>query len=389
MVKIIVNQLSHLIGVLIVAGIGLFLPVGIGFSQTENSNIASNVDEWQAADPDYVLSFPQDHAAHADHKIEWWYYTGNVTAEGGRQFGYQLTFFRVGVQYKPVNPSRWAVRDLYLAHFAVTDVSRSVHYVDERLNRAGVGWAGASAQEFHVWNDDWRASLEGTVHHLKAISSDRDFSIELYLDGTSDPILHGLNGFSKKGSDIRNSSHYYSLTRLETVGRLTVDGESFDVSGVSWMDHEFGSSFLEPSQVGWDWFSLQLGDDTDLMLYQLRRIDGRRDAHSAGTLVLNDGTIHSLGASDYELTAGRRWTSNTSGANYPVEWRIRIPSHSISLAVTAAVDDQELVTDRSTGVTYWEGAIEVTGTRDGVPTRGKGYLEMTGYSGPPLSTVLR
>ena len=143
------------------------------------------------------------------------------------------------------------------------------------------------------------------------------------------------------------------------------------------------------SRCKWDWFSVQLDDDTDLMLYQLRRSDGRLDLHSSGTLVLNDGAVYALGASDYELTAGRLWASDSSGAIYPVEWRIRIPSHGMSLSVTAVVDDQELETDRSTGVTYWEGVIEVAGTSDGVPISGKGYLEMTGYSGPPLSTVLR
>ena len=388
-VKLIVNHLRNLIGLLLITGIGLCSPTGIGFAQTKNRDVVSDIDDWKAAESDYILSFPRDHAAHPDHKIEWWYYTGNVTAAGGREFGYQLTFFRFGVRFNPLNPSRWAVRDLYLAHFAVTDVSRSVHHFDERLNRAGVGWAGASRQEFHVWNDDWRTRMEGTVHHLEAVSSDLEFSIDLRLDGNSEPILHGRDGFSQKGDDVRNASHYYSLTRLETLGRLTVGGETFDVSGSSWMDHEFGSSFLEPSQVGWDWFSVQLDDDTELMLYQLRRSDGRLDLHSAGTLVLNDGAVYALGASDYELTAGSLWTSDSSGAIYPVDWRIRIPSHGMSLSVTAVVDDQELETDRSTGVTYWEGVIEVAGTSDGVPISGKGYLEMTGYSGPPLSTVLR
>ena len=348
-------------------------------------------DEWKDADPAYTLAFPRDHAAHPDHRIEWWYYTGNLEAQGGRRLGYQLTFFRVGVDRRPVNPSRWAVRDLYMAHFAVTDVERGAHHVAERLNRAGVGWAGASTETLDVWNDGWSATLEEgetPVHRLTAASDDGGLALDLRLAPRGPPVLHGVNGFSQKGAAAGNASHYYSLTRLRTTGRLVVDGEDVEVHGLSWMDHEFGSSFLEPAQVGWDWFSIQFNDGIDLMVYVMRRTDGARDPRSSGTLVSPDGVSH-LQVDDYRLTPGRRWTSPASGAAYPVTWRIEVPPHGLDLEVTAAVDAQELETGRSTGVTYWEGAIDVRGTRDGVPVAGSGYLEMTGYAGAPMSTVLR
>ena len=346
---------------------------------------------WKAADPDYALSFPRDHAAHPDHRIEWWYYTGNLHASDGRRFGYQLTFFRFGVDRQPVNPSRWAVRDLYMAHFAVTDVEQGAHHVAERLNRAGIGWAGADTETLHVWNDGWAVTFEeggAPVQRLTASSDDRGLALDLRLDPAGPPVLHGVNGFSQKGAEVGNASHYYSLTRLRTTGRLVVDGEEVDVQGLSWMDHEFGTSFLEPAQVGWDWFSIQLDDGTDLMVYVMRRIDGARDSRSSGTLVSPAGVVH-LRVDDYRLTPGRRWTSPASAAAYPVAWRIEIPPQGLDLEVTAAVDAQELQTGRSTGVTYWEGAIDVRGARDGVPVTGAGYLEMTGYAGAPMSTVLR
>ena len=344
--------------------------------------------EWKAAEPGYTLVFPRDHASHPDYKIEWWYYTGNLRTSDARRFGYQLTFFRVGVDAEPANPSRWAVRDLYMAHLAVTDVDRRTHHVAERLNRAGVGWAGASTETLHVWNENWSVVLDGDAHILRAATDDGTLGIDLRLEPLKPAVPHGDAGYSRKGVAAGNASHYYSLTRLRTGGTLELNGATLDVEGESWMDHEFGTSFLEPSQAGWDWFSIQLDDGTDVMVYVLRQRDGSRDPHSSGTVVGTSGIVR-LGVDDYRLAPGRVWESPTSGAAYPVEWRIEIPQLGLTLATAAVVDAQELHTDRSTGVTYWEGAIDVRGTRAGQPVRGSGYLEMTGYAGQPMSEVLR
>ena len=344
---------------------------------------------WRAATEDDTLVFPRDHASHPDYRIEWWYYTGNLEASSGRRFGYQVTFFRVGIDREPVNPSRWAVRDLYMAHLAVTDVRAGRHVVAERLNRAGVGWAGARTDRLEVWNEGWKLEQDGSSHVL-TVMSDRDaFGVDLRLDAGKAPVMHGNNGFSQKGSQVGNASHYYSLTRMRTSGRLTLDGETIAVEGLSWMDHEFGTTFLEPTQQGWDWLSLQFDDGTDLMVYLLRQQDGVRDPHSSGTLVDSQGGTVVLGVDDYQLVPGRTWSSPTSGAHYPVEWHLEIPSVALELEVRAAVDAQELHTERSTGVTYWEGAVDAVGTRDGQPVRGRGYLELTGYAGVPMSEVLR
>ncbi len=340
---------------------------------------------WKEASPDRPVVLPADHASHPDYKLEWWYYTGNLDAAGGQRFGYQLTFFRIGVDPAPVNPSRWAVRDLYMTHLALTDVSGRTYRFTERMNRAGPGWAGASPTKYRVWNEDWSASRNTRgVHHLAARSD--AFGLDLSLDENRPAVLHGDHGYSRKGAAPANASHYYSLTRMPTTGTITVAGRPFAVTGQSWMDHEFGTSFLEPDQVGWDWFSIQLEDGRDLMLFQLRRKDGSIDPRSSGTLVERDGTAVPITlANGFRLDPGRTWTSPASGAHYPLAWTVRLPSAGLEFLVTAAVDDQELRAAQGSGVTYWEGVIDVRGR--GV--KGRGYLEMTGYAGAPMGRFLR
>ena len=350
---------------------------------------AAQESEWRQARPDRALELPRDHASHPEYRIEWWYYTGNLAADDGRRFGYQVTFFRVGVDAQPVNPSRWAVRDLHAAHLAVTDVAGGRHLSAERLNRAGVGWAGAATDTLEVWNEGWRVELEGATHRLQARDDQDGFGVDLHLTPVKPAAAHGVGGYSRKGAQPGNASHYYSLTRLETRGQIVLDGAAVDVVGSSWMDHEFGTSFLEPSQQGWDWFSLQLDDGTELMVYVIRRRDGSLDPHSAGTFVDAAGRTTSLRAGDFRLAPGRTWSSPASGAVYPVEWRVEAPAAGLALDVRAVLDAQELRTGESTGVTYWEGAVVAAGTRDERPVQGRGYLEMTGYAGPPMSEVLR
>lgn len=338
--------------------------------------------DWKPVDPSRRFSFPSDHASHPETKIEWWYYTGNLEAANGRRFGYQLTFFRVGVDPSPANPSRWAVRDLHMAHFAISDISNSRFQFAELLNRSGIGWAGALTDKFRVWNEDWSAELDAAGHHILRAKRD-DIAIELDLESLKAPVLHGINGYSQKGAQAGNASSYYSLTRMKTRGRLMAGGETVDVEGLSWMDHEFGTTFLEKGQIGWDWFALQFDDGTEAMFYSFRRADSRPDPQSSGTFVEANGRLLRLDPADVILEKGRVWTSKSSGAAYPVEWKFKIPSRSIDLTIQSAFDEQELHTFQSTGVAYWEGAIKILGT-----SQGRGYLEMTGYAGQTLDRVL-
>lgn len=345
---------------------------------------------WKQAEAGYQYSFPRDHAAHPDNKIEWWYYTGNVKTADGRRFGYQITFFRVGIDHTPANPSKWALRDLYMTHLAVSDSKGQRYRFSEKLSRGGPGLAGADVDRYRVWNDGWEAGLRdqgrGIAAQHKVFAESKQAAIDLTLDEGKPPVIHGINGISQKGSQPGNASHYYSLTRMPTRGTIRVDGETFEVTGESWMDHESGTSFLEPEQRGWDWFALQLSDGREIMLYQLRRADGSRDPRSSGTIVARDGKPTHLTEKDFVLTPGSRRFTSSNGAVYPTEWMVSIPSQQLELRVTTPLNDQELSLVKSTGVAYWEGMIDIAGRQTAGPTgqqelRGVGYLEMTGYHG--------
>ena len=352
--------------------------------EIRNSNSPTG---WRAATEGFQFSFPRDHASHPDYRVEWWYYTGNLETKEGRRFGYQLTFFRTGVVREPDNPSRWAVRDLFLAHFAISDIDQQSFRYFERINRSGIGWAGADTAGYRVWNEEWEAKLDGRDHLLTA--ADPEFSIELRLAPQKGEIIQGVNSISQKGPSEGNASHYYSMTRLNTTGNITVKGELFQVTGLSWMDHEFGSSFLEEHQVGWDWLSIQLNDGRELMLFQIRREDGSIDPRSSGTIIDADGRGTHIQFGEFSLAPGEPWRSASSGATYPTEWLVELPGQKIQLRVRAALKDQELRTTESTAVTYWEGSIAVEGTAADTRVRGQGYLEMTGYAGQCMSEILR
>lgn len=337
-------------------------------------------EQFRPAAPGYVYQFPRDHGAHDEFRTEWWYYTGHLVAADGRRFGYQLTFFRRGVARRSVreNPSRWAVRHLYLAHFALSDIAGRRFRWAEKISRAGIGKAGAEAGRLHVWTDRWLTEDEAGRHHLKAEAA--GFAIDLLLTPGKPPVIHGTEGVSRKGAQPGQASHYYSLTRLETAGTVTVEGRTLPVTGSSWMDHEFGSADLGEDLVGWDWYSVQLDDRTELMFYRLRRKDGSADPASSGTVVWADGRSQHLAAGDVQVEALDTWTSPRSGARYPSRWRLSGPGLALSLELTPLLADQELVTSGSTQVTYWEGAVGVSGRAGGAAASGRGYVELTGYA---------
>jgi len=344
---------------------------------------ADTAQEFQVATEGYHYAFPRDHGAHEAFRTEWWYYTGQLTAKDGRSFGYQLTFFRRGMPREQLKtlPSQWAVSQLYLAHFAVSDLSKKQFHYAEKISRAGLGKAGAEADRLHVWIDRWSAESPVATPATQTLkAADGDLALQLTVSQEKPLVVHGTDGISRKGASLGQASHYYSFTRLATVGQLTIGSESFDVTGTSWMDHEFGSAELGKDLVGWDWFSLQLDDQRELMLYRLRRADGSADPVSSGTLIDRDGHGHHLSIEDFTLQPISYWTSPTSHTRYPQRWRLTIPSQQLSLELVPLMAEQELSTTRSTQVTYWEGAIEATGTAQGRPIQGKGYMELTGYA---------
>jgi predicted secreted hydrolase len=349
--------------------------------------ISADSSSFTQAREGYRYQFPRDHGSHDQFRTEWWYYTGNLIAKNGRLFGYQLTFFRRGIPLEDVEtmPSKWSITQLYLAHFAVSDLTTGRFRFGERLSRAALGKAGAEAERLHVWIDGWRVEGmepdgDGQSREQILEAADGDLAIALSVVPEKPLVIHGTGGISRKGADIGQASHYYSLTSLTTTGRITIGHESFEVTGTSWMDHEFGSADLSPDLVGWDWFSLQLADQTELMLYRLRRADGSADAASSGTFIDREGHGHALSLNDFALEPISFWTSPVSHARYPQKWHLAVPSQHLVLELVPRMAEQELRTDRSTQVTYWEGAIKTTGTSGGKPITGFGYMELTGYA---------
>ena len=321
------------------------------------------------------FSFPADQGPHPDFRTEWWYYTGNLHTAAGRAIGFELTFFRVALAPGAVvRASAWATREVYIAHFAVSDVAGRRFHAFSRSSREALGLAGAAASPFHVWVDDWSAEGDGPSARLRA--ADGDVAIDLAVSATKPAVAQGDRGLSRKGSEPGNASFYYSSPRMRAQGTVRLGPETLDVSGDAWMDREWSTSALGHDVEGWDWFALQLADGRELMFYLLRRRDGTVAPFSAGTLVAADSATRALAASDVRIDTLAHWTSTRSGVRYPARWRLSVPSAALQLQIEPRLADQELIV----GTRYWEGAVTVTGSADGRPIAGQGYVELVGYA---------
>lgn len=332
------------------------------------------------------MQFPADHGAHPGFRTEWWYYAGNLQARE-RRFGFQLTIFRrrigppAAMRSWPDPASRWRTQQIYLGHAAVTDIADGRHVHSESIARGALGLAGVrqSDDRTTVLLNDWSIDIRPDSHRLQAAAA--DFSLDLRLQPMKPPVLHGDRGYSRKGDSPERASCYYSITRLQTAGTLRLGEKVFTLSGSSWMDHEYSTASLQPGLSGWDWFSLQLDNGAELMIYLLRREDGTFHPASSGTLVDAGGRWIHLSASDFQVKERNYWKSPHSAARYPSGWTVRIDAYAIDITVNPAVKDQELRTGGTTGVTYWEGSVFASGSAAGRPVKGSGYVELTGYAG--------
>ena len=360
-----------------------------GAALPPGQNSAQATAGFTRADQVRPLTFPADFGAHPEYQTEWWYYTGNLFTSDGRRFGYQLTFFRRAL--KPMSDqvqrsSAWAADQVYLAHFALTDVTGGEHYAYERLERGALNLAGVTAAPFEVWLDDWQVvevaerlyqlQVSAPAAGIQSGEGNAVVNLELNLMDLKGPVLQGDQGYSRKGEDPGNASYYYSLTRLQTTGKLELNGQTFELHGNSWMDHEYSTSALSANQVGWDWFSIQLDNNQELMLFQLRKADGSIDTFSTAALIQADGSITRFSAQDFKIQALATWHSPRSGGEYPARWQIDIPAAGIALTLTPVLADQEM----DLRYRYWEGAVDIQGTVGSQVVAGVGYVELTGYA---------
>ena len=376
-----------------VAGIlSAFAPLAAGAAPPPDPGVlpAGATPGFAAVAAPRSFAFPRDHGPHPEFRQEWWYVTGNLDATDGGRFGFELTFFRfalapdppagsgAGAQEGGAPPaaSAWRTREIYLAHFAVTDVAGKRFRYALKLARGALGLAGAQGPPLHVWIDDWTFGAAGAAAgDWKLAAAQEGYALELELHPLTSPVLNGEAGLSLKSDAPGSASYYYSMPRIAVRGTLLEQGKPLAVQGLAWLDREWGSGGLGPDQAGWDWFALQLDDGTALMFYALRGRDGGRDRHSAGTWVEGSGEARSLTSAAVDIDVTGHWTS-AGGVRYPSGWRLRVPSLALDVSVHPVLADQEL----GTSPRYFEGAVDASGTREGRPLRGRGYVELVGYA---------
>jgi predicted secreted hydrolase len=360
-----------------------------------------------------VFEFPRDHGAHPEYRQEWWYVTGNLDSAAGERFGFELTFFRFALVPEgvgragavvpasvvaapvpgqsasgpsglaataqsgaPAVESAWRTGQIYMAHFAITDVARQRFRFTQKLSRGAVGLAGVQSPPLRVWVDDWSLGTvdpDGTHWRLRAAES--GYELTLDAQALQQPVLNGDRGLSQKSGDRGSASYYYSIPRVSVRGSLVRDGLPVEVQGLAWVDREWGSGALGSNEQGWDWFALQLQDGTSLMFYALRNHDGRRDPHSAGTWIGAASESRPLSSDQVQIEVLDYW-KNADGDRYPAHWRVRVPTAGIDVDVRPVLANQEL----TASTRYWEGAVDVTGASAGQKTSGRGYVELVGYA---------
>ncbi|HUN74234.1 MAG TPA: lipocalin-like domain-containing protein [Steroidobacteraceae bacterium] len=326
------------------------------------------------------FEFPQDHGPHPQYRHEWWYFTGHLASPSGARFGFELTFFRVALA-PPPGPadgrrlSHWRTSQIYVAHLAITDVQRQQFHSFERYARDALGLAGAQEAPPRVWLGDWSLTEGGPERTWSLQARDASYGLRLALRPLGRPVLNGDSGLSIKSDTPGSASYYYSIPRLQARGELTLAGRTVPVSGLAWLDREWGSGSLGPRQQGWDWFALQFADGSALMFYALRDQRGAHDPHSAGTWIASDGSTRALGDREVQIDIEDHWRS-AHGDRYPSRWRVRVPSLALDVTAAPLVADQELETTPR----YWEGDVEISGTRQGRAISGQGYIELVGYS---------
>jgi len=313
------------------------------------------------------LSFPQDHQPHPDFRQEWWYLTANLKTDEGQPLGLQWTQFRIAVSPEESQQDGWATNQIYFAHTAITTSEQ--HLAEEKWSRQHPQLAGVTEKPFSVKLDNWQWQSEGETLFPASLTADGDkFSYQLKLTSNKPFQRQGENGYSQKNAKGDMASYYYSQPFIEITGSVNVNGEQQQVTGKGWLDREWSSQFLSKSQQGWDWFALRLNDGSALMLFQLRNSDDKENSFYSGRRMYPDGSGRNIASQQITLTAIRQ--HKVEEHNYPVGWRIQIPSEQVDVEISPLNDNAKM----PLSVAYWEGPVTFSGSHSG-----EGYMELTGY----------
>ncbi len=371
----------------------LFLVLGLVATEPDPRPFPRTADGYAYPDPEIPLRFPYDHGDHPAFAIEWWYITGHLRApeSGDRPFAFQITFFRYSAppdesaDGSADNPM-FGTRTIFLAHAALMDIPREAFFHQEKLNR--LGWnASSQTGTLDMANGSWSLVAEDynadgdpdPFHFRGGIHSDVD--LQLTFRPAKKRILFGDRGVSRKGASPESASYYITFPRLDVEGRIRVEGTPYTVEGQAWMDHEISSNQLEDDQEGWDWVQMQLFDGTEIMAYRLRRKDQSTAPYSFCNWIDEGGRIHEVKADQFQWLHGRPWTSEVTGATYPIGPQL-IATHpetgkQHTYRIVPRVDSSEMPGDLG-GISYWEGAVDIYDEDD--QHLGVGFLELTGYA---------
>jgi predicted secreted hydrolase len=327
------------------------------------------------------VELPRDLAAHKNAQTEWWYYTGHFKTDSGKQFGFELVFFkrRTDLDKFSLIPLRLFGNPIYFAHFAVTDADgKKFRYAHRKSSNGFFDYpASASEKHFHLRLGDWSLRESKDTHILRATANNLVF--EANLKPTKNVVLNGKGKDGVSYKDEGQASRYFSYTRMEMDGDIILNGETEHFSGSAWMDREFGTWTPTDRQKGWDWFSIQLENNCELMCYQLRDSEENVSPFSSGTYVNEHGDFEPLAHEDFSITPIGYWKSPKTNATYPSSWKVKSEKYGLDLTVTPVMQDQELDTRGTTMIIYWEGACEVEGKAGEMDVKGRAYVELVGY----------
>lgn len=337
----------------------LLLGVSNAFAQGF-AGLGTDAEGFAVPEPGRQLAFPQDHGAHPEYRIEWWYVTANLTGPDGTDYGLQWTLFRSALA--PGEAEGWESPQVWFGHAAVT--SAATHLATERLARGGTGQAGVIAEPFAAWIDDWQMAGD-SFDSLRLTATGRDFAYDIAMQAKGPLVLHGDRGYSVKSAK-EQASYYYSQPSFAVEGTLTLPEAEIPVRGTAWLDREWSSQPLAEEQAGWDWFSLSFDTGDKLMGFRLR--DAAGSGFTSATWIAADGAPTPYGNGRLVMTPQE--TSRVEGRDIPTRWRLVLPDRALDVTVGALNTEAWM----GLSIPYWEGPVRVSGTHPG-----KGYLEMTGY----------